>query len=206
MSRIVLRGLPEPLPAGERVLWQGAPSWGGLARRVFHVRKVVLYCSVLLAWRVVADLADGATVVAALGAALGLVPFALTALAILAALAWAFASTTVYTITSRRVVMRYGVALPMTLNLPFARITGAGLRLHPDGSGDLPLTLAGPDRIAYLHLWPHARPWRVARPEPMLRAVPKAGEVAALLADAMVEAGAAPTAEPAQTAPLASAA
>ena len=26
------RGLPELLPAGERVLWQGSPDWRGLAR------------------------------------------------------------------------------------------------------------------------------------------------------------------------------
>ena len=36
--------------------------------------------------------------------------------------AWASARTTVYTITNRRVVMRFGIALPMTLNLPFTLI------------------------------------------------------------------------------------
>ena len=45
-------GLPEPLPHGERILWQGAPAWGSIARRVFHLRKVALYFGVLLAWTV----------------------------------------------------------------------------------------------------------------------------------------------------------
>ncbi len=31
---------PQALPAGERMLWQGAPSWRALARRSLHVRKV----------------------------------------------------------------------------------------------------------------------------------------------------------------------
>jgi hypothetical protein len=29
-------------------------------------------------------------------------------------------------------------------------------------------------RIAYLHLWPHARPWQLKRPQPLLRALPDA--------------------------------
>jgi hypothetical protein len=119
-----------------------------------------------------------------------------SALAVLAAsagavfgLAWAFAAlvsrTTLYTITSRRVVMRIGIALPMTLNVPFAIVAAAGLRLHRDDSGDLPLTLGGNGRVGFLHLWPHARPWRVARPEPMLRCVPEAQQVAAILSRAL---------------------
>ena len=39
-----------------------------------------------------------------------------------------------------------------------------------------------------LHLWPHARPWRVSRPEPMLRCVPDAAGVAQLLSQAWSEA------------------
>ena len=36
-------GLPEALPEGEHILWQGAPDWKVLARRVFHTRKVAVY-------------------------------------------------------------------------------------------------------------------------------------------------------------------
>ena len=54
-----VRGLPERLPAGETILWQGAPRWGALARRAFHVRKIALYFAILLAWLVYADIADG---------------------------------------------------------------------------------------------------------------------------------------------------
>ncbi len=46
------------------------------------------------------------------------------------------------------------------------------------------MQLAEGDSIAYLHLWPHARPWRAARPEPMLRCVPQAAQVAQLLSQA----------------------
>ena len=77
------------------------------------------------------------------------------------------------------------IALPMTLNLPFGLVAGAGCRHFSDGSGDLALAVKPGNRIAYLHLWPHARPWHVTRPEPMMRSVPEAAEVAAVLARAL---------------------
>jgi len=120
----------------------------------------------------------------ALGA-LWLTPFVLGTVGIPAVLAWLFSRTTVYTIASRRVVLRSGVALPMTLNIPFRLVESAALRTYRDGTGGILLALAGPDRISYLHLWPNARPWRAARPEPMLRAVPDAARVAEILAQAL---------------------
>ena len=107
------------------------------------------------------------------------------ALALLALLGWLSARSTTYTITNRRVVMRLGIALPMTLNLPFTLIEGAGCKVFTDGSGDLPLRLRAGNRVAYLHLWPHARPWALSRPEPMMRSVPEAKQAAEILAQAL---------------------
>ena len=91
-------------------------------------------------------------------------------------------------ITNKRVVMRYGVALPMALNIPFKRIASASIARHARETADIPLVLSGPDRISYLHLWPHVRPWRVTRPEPMLSAVPDGARVAEILGRALQEA------------------
>lgn len=181
-----VRGLPGRLPAGETILWQGSPRWQGLARRVFHLGPLSLYFGALIAWRVGSGLLDAEP--PAQIAATVVVPLllALAALGLLALLAWLTARTTVYTVTSERVVMRLGVVLSVTFNIPFRCIASAGLRAHADGTGDLPLALAGTDRISYLHLWPHARPWRVAKPEPMLRAVPDADRVADILARAIL--------------------
>jgi len=46
------------------------------------------------------------------------------------------------------------------------------------------MQIATEDKIAYFHLWPHARPWRLAKPEPMMRCIPEANQVAALLTEA----------------------
>lgn len=181
-------GLPEPLPSGERLLWQGAPEWRGLARRAFHVRKLAVYFGTIAAAHAAARLAQGATPGEVLVSMLWLTGFALLAMGILALMAYLSARTTVYTVTDRRVVMRIGIVLTMTFNLPYRSIDSAGLRLFADGAGDLPLVLKAGEKIAFVHLWPHARPWRLAHPEPMLRCVPDAARVARIVADAWSQA------------------
>lgn len=178
-------GLPERLPSGEAILWQGAPRWDVLARRAFHVRKVAFYFLLLVAWAIVWDIQGGRDPVVS---AFWLVIAAASAIGLLTLLARSMARSTLYTITNHRVVMRFGVAIPMTINLPFAKITAAALRDHGDGTGDIPLTLAARTRTSYLVLWPHVRPWHFSPAEPMLRAVPEARRVAEILAGALKDA------------------
>ena len=178
------RGLPQALPAGEHVLWQGSPDWRALAVRAFHLRKIAVYFGLLAAVRVAVLAGDGAGTGAMAVSALWMLLLGALAIGLLALVAWLSARTAVYTITDKRVVLRVGIVLTLTFNLPFKRIAAAGLHLDADGTGEIPLTLRPGDRIAYLHLWPHARPWRLAQPEPMLRSVPEAQQVARLLADA----------------------
>jgi hypothetical protein len=183
-EKVAVRDLPELLPPGEHLLWQGKPAWRSLARRAFHVDKVAIYFAFLLVVQVVIDRGKSAHWTSLVLAILGLV-----AVAILTFFAWANARTTLYTITNRRIVMRIGVALPICLNVPFCTIGRAALKCFTDGSGDIPLALTTTDRFAYVTLWPHAKPWHLARPEPMLRCVPDAKSVAELLAGALVAAG-----------------
>ncbi len=177
-------GLPEPLPPGERLLWQGAPDWRVLAREAFHLRTLALYFAVILGLRAATVLAQGSGALAALEAVVWLLPPVGGALGMVALLAWLSARTAAYTVTDRRVVMRVGIVLSLSFNLPYRAIEAAALHAGPRGSGDIALTLGGGDRIAWLHLWPHARPWRLRQPEPMLRCVPDAARVAGLLAAA----------------------
>jgi hypothetical protein len=181
-------GLPEPLPKGEHLLWQGSPDWRVLARRAFHLRKLTAYFGALLVLRVVFLVNDGAALTEALRSTAGPLALASVGLALVALMAWLSARSTVYTLTDKRVVMRIGIVLTLTFNIPFKRIAAAGLHLDAGGTGDLPLTLLGSDRIAFLHLWPHARPWRLGKPEPMLRSVPQAAGVARVLTEAWSQA------------------
>ena len=177
--------LPAPLPVGEQVIWQGKPSFTGLALRSFHIREVAIYFGLLLVWRLWSNWSQGLTAGDATVSALWMIVPAISAIAVLASLAWLFQRAACYTITSKRVLFQFGVALPMTMNIPLGQIANAALKTCSDGSGDIPLELSDSKRISYLLLWPHIRPWRMRMPEPMLNSVPDAAKVAMKLAEAL---------------------
>jgi hypothetical protein len=81
--------------------------------------------------------------------------------------------------------MRYGVALPWSLNLPYRTIESAAMSVKKDGTADIAVSLSGLGRISYLHLWPFARPWRINNAQPMMRALPDGLKVARILALAL---------------------
>jgi hypothetical protein len=180
-----VRGLPGVLPAGETILWQGEPRWFDLATEAFHIRAVSAYFAAMLTWRTADAVVHGQAATSAVLSALSVAPLAAAAVGLLAGMAWLNSRTTVYTITNKRVVMRFGAAVPKAINIPFGIIESAALKAAPNGAGDLALTLKAPNRLALLHIWPHARPWRMATPQPTLRALPNAAAAAALLASAM---------------------
>jgi hypothetical protein len=180
-----VRGLPERLPAGETILWQGSPDWKALALQAYRVRAIAFYFGVLLAWKFVVGATDGQTIAAAVLGTTWLALLASAALAMLALLAWLSARTTVYTLTNRRVVIRHGIALPMTVNIPFTVIESAAVKARPDGIGEIALLLTTDQRLAYLLTWPHVRPWHITRTQPAMRALPAASHVAQLLASAL---------------------
>ncbi len=178
-------GLPALPPEGERILWSGSPHWPTLARRAFHIEKIAFYFVLLIAWRMGSQWYDGATGMTIAAAAVAPLVIAAVSLAILTTIAYAMARSTIYTVTSRRVVMRFGVALPITFNLPFSSISSVGLRKFNNNTGDLPIALGAERRLPYLVLWPHVRPWHFNEPQPMLRCVQDAPRVAYVISSAL---------------------
>jgi Bacterial PH domain len=181
-------GLPEKLPEGERILWQGAPRWQHLATDAYLARLLGGYFALLLAWRVVHGVTAGESIGTVLQASAGLLVLAVLAVGLLTLLAWLSARTTLYTITNRRVVIRHGIALPMTVNLPFNVVESGALKTAADGHGEIALALSRDTRIGYLLTWPHVRRWRITRPQPALRGLPAAARVASVLTEAMAQA------------------
>lgn len=181
-------GLPEALPEDEKLLWQGSPAWRAMAIEVFHVRKLCIYFALLLVLRAGFIVGDGGGAAEVFSAWVWLLPMCALAVAAMLWLARQTARSTVYSITSKRVVMRIGIVLNVTYNLPFKRIAAAGVLKRADGHGDIPLTLLQGERIAILQLWPHARPWRVRQPEPMLRCLAEVDVPAGVLSKAWAEA------------------
>ena len=163
--------------ADEAVLWQGRPDPIVLARSAFHTPLVAGYFALLALIAVAMGSGPGgiATTLAA-GAAV---------LAILYATAFASARTTRYILTDRRVILHIGIAIEKTVNIPLKQIGAAHLSERGHGFGDIALEPNGERTLGYLLLWPHARPWHLAKPQPMLRALPGAADVAEQLARAV---------------------
>lgn len=166
-----VRGLPDYLPDGEFIVWQGEPVWRQLAIRVFHLRKVAIYFALLAGLHVGLQVHEGAGWVVAAKGATWLVLLGASALLVLGVLARLYAKTTLYTITNRRLVLRYGVALPMMINIPWDKVNAADLKRQSGDTGSIALTLAPDQKMSYWLLWPNAKPWHFSPVQPMLRCV-----------------------------------
>ena len=178
-----LPGLPEMPPEGERILWQGKPNWWQLSWESLSLPWVAGYFALLALWRfgAVYDLMP-------FGQAVGAsVPFLILGGIVIAALVlvgFIQAVTTVYTVTNKRVAMRIGAALTVTLNLPYTQVQSASLSLRKNGTGTIALDVEDKLPVGYLMCWPHVRPWRIRNPQPALRCIPDAERIAGLLAQA----------------------
>ncbi|MGL5010213.1 MAG: photosynthetic complex putative assembly protein PuhB [Paracoccaceae bacterium] len=175
-------GLPAPLPAGEEMLWQGRPDTMALARDAYKITWIAAYCALLVLWRAATGY-SAAGFQGAVAYGLPYVALGLVACALIYGLAAAQARSTVSTLTSARVLMRVGAALPVTFNFPYVQIETARLALHGT-TGTIALETKGSTRISALILWPHIRPWHLAKTQPALRSIPQAAVVARMLAEA----------------------
>lgn len=178
-------GLPEALPRGEHILWQGAPDWVSLAIEVFHIKALGIYFALmfLLQFSFISGL-PGEFDPKPLLITSSLIALTLSTLAI-----WAYmsAKASMYTITNKRVVMRIGVVFSITFNLPLRQIMSAHELHRKSKRSDISLTLRGEDRIAWLHLWPHSRPWILNKPEPTLRCIKEGLQCAEVLKSAWLK-------------------
>jgi Bacterial PH domain len=174
-------GLPQRLPEGERILWQGRPSQRRIATDVLKANWIAIYFAVLIAWALAAGWSDGRPVPAILFSAGVLCILGAVLVGLVELYAWGVTRTTLYTITNRRIVMRVGVGSSITLNLPYGRVAAASMVERKDGSGDIVFEVAEGVRLSWFHLWPHVRPRHYAKPQAALRCIPAVAGVAALV-------------------------
>ncbi len=176
-------GLPAHLPEGEHLVWQGAPDARAFARSVLHERKILAYFGIVAVWKFATAMYDGGTAMQGLISASFMAIAALIVFAMIRWYARTVHKTTVYSITNKRVVMRFGIALPVTFNYPFAQVIGANVQETFAENGNLTLELKEHSKLSWAILWPHARPWKVTKPEPAMRSVRNISHVAKILSE-----------------------
>lgn len=182
-----VRGIPAGLPQNERILWQGTVDWWAFAKSGLHVRGLAVYFILLMGWRFGIDMADGGTLATGFISAAWVVPMVIVVMGILCGYAYMVQRTTVYSITSERVVFRTGVAFSITATIPFNLIRSADLTEDPDGSGILTIEVERGHRVSWVMFWPHVRPWRLTEPHPAFRSVRDVAIVAGILSDALAK-------------------
>jgi hypothetical protein len=149
------------------------------------VRKVAIYFGVLVLWRIGVGIHDHHSISAVAVSCLFLLALGGVATGVLSLIGYLNARSTVYSLTTRRLLLRHGVAVPLTMNIPFNMIESADLRNFADGTGDISLRIAREQRIGYMITWPHLRPGQITRPAPCFRSLCDAAQAASLLGAAL---------------------
>lgn len=181
--RAHVRGVSEALPPGERLLWEGAPASFAIARHLLFVRPLAVYFAAMVAWWVLANLDKAGTSDFWIPIAMQLTLVGLVIAGVLGLARWIAESTT-YAITDRRIVMRLGVIFPLTVNIPLKYVVGAQVRTFADGTGQIAVQLDAKEKLAWIVLFPHVRPWRFKEPEPLLRGLTDTAGVGQVLRSA----------------------
>lgn len=185
LPRARLRGVSEALPPGERVLWEGAPDAQALARHLFFIRPLTAYMVLMVLWWVGVNRAQIGT--ATFWMTLGM-QLLLTGGLVFGA--WAFARAiangTTYAITDKRIVMKFGVVFPLTINLPLHYVQGASARQFADRTGQIAVQLDTKQKLAWIVLFPHVKPWTLNNPEPLLRGLTDPVKVGEILREAVL--------------------
>ena len=134
-----IRGLPEELPAGEEILWQGSPNPLRLAIDAWALNWVIGYFVLLTIWRVGVSSVDFPIATAFLHGVPFIIAGVVVSLLILL-IATIQARSTVYTLTTKRVCMRIGAAMTVNAIQKCHRLRKAGM-------SPIVLTVAQPDRV-----------------------------------------------------------
>ena len=179
--------LPADIPAGERILWHGRPSWLSLARRAYRGDFVAAYFVALGIWNLASAAASGDPGNAA-ATGLKTSALAVAALALIGFLGYASARSTLYVVTTKRLVLKVGIALPIFINVPFAKIASAAVRVYGDGTGDFPSysSRASASPISRFGRTPDRS--TSASPNPLCRSVPNAAHVGDIVGHALAAA------------------
>jgi len=172
------------LPWGERVLWRSSPDPRLLTEHLFRLRRVAAYSVILYALWAIRQWRSGPGHDFLRTSIVWLVLVLIT-VGFLHWLAHTTARTSTYILTDRRIVMRVGIALEMTVNVPLSMIERVEIREFGDRSGEIVVTPAAVMRVGYGALWPHVRLRAMRHPQPVLRGLPQPQYVATLLSEAV---------------------
>ncbi|MEO1188424.1 MAG: photosynthetic complex putative assembly protein PuhB, partial [Pseudomonadota bacterium] len=159
-----------------------------LAFNAFRLRWVLGYFIAMTVFRIANLSSNAASSAQMTDVLMSSTLFCAAAFGLILALSFAMSRAALFTITNKRVVMRYGAAIRKYVNVPFSKMAGAQLIRKSARVGDISVQLdEDRGRPPYLHLWPFVRPFKYSKPQPMMRGIEDVEKVASILARAVFE-------------------
>ena len=83
-------------------------------------------------------------------------------------------------------MLKFGVVFPLTINVPLRYVQGASARQFGDRTGQIAVQLDQKEKLAWIVLFPHVRPWTFNNPEPLLRGLKDPVKVGEILREAVL--------------------
>ena len=171
------------IPENEEVIWHGRPNLRRFSLSALGLRYLMLYLLIISITTFSSNFGN-LTLLLFLQMMFPYIISCCLAGIILVVIGISQVIPTVYVITSKRIIIKSGLALIFMLNVPFDKVANIDKKVFNDGCGDISFKLIGNKRIPFFAGWPSVRPWYFNDPEPTFRCIPDVDVVAFKLTSA----------------------
>ena len=171
------------IPKDEEIIWHGRPDLRRFCLTAIGIKYILVYLIVITCSIIYTRYGDF-NLITILQV---LVPYLLScclAIILLVIVGISQVLPTVYVITSKRVIIKSGLALIFMLNVPFDKIASIDKNNYSDGSGNISFKLISNKRVPFFASWPSVRPWYFSNPEPTFRCIADVDVIALKISEA----------------------
>ncbi len=171
------------IPKDEEILWNGRPDLRRFCLSALGLRYIAVYLIVITGVIFFNNFGNFSLAVFLEK----MFPYILScfiAVILLVVIGASQVMPTVYVITSKRIIIKSGLALIFMLNVPFDKISNIDKQVLKDGCGNISFKLISNKRVPFFASWPSVRPWHFNNPEPTFRCIADVDVVAFKLAKA----------------------
>lgn len=171
------------IPKDEVIIWHGRPDLRRFCLTAIGIKYILVYLIIITCSIIYTRYGDF-NLITFLQV---LVPYLLScclAIMLLVIVGISQVLPTVYVITSKRVIIKSGLALIFMLNVPFDKIASIDKNHYSDGSGNISFKLISKKRVPFFASWPSVRPWYFSNPEPAFRCIADVDVIALKLSEA----------------------
>ena len=171
------------IPKDEKIIWYGKPDirrfcLTALGLKYIFIYLIIIFCSIIY------SRSGDLNFIKIIEVLFPYIISSFLAVLLLIAVGVSQVLPTVYVITSKRVIIRSGLALIFMLNVPFDKIVSIDKNIYRDGCGNISFKLLSKSRIPFFASWPSVRPWFFSNPQPTFRCIADVEIIALKLSEA----------------------